>query len=384
MLNIKGGKNMRKYLLKKESVFGIIVLLIGAGVFPVAGTINDNENVIENQIQVESEKQNNAAFKDVDWWPMFHHDLNNSGFSTSKYAPQTSNILWTFETGLFVMSSPAVVNSKVYVGSFDEYFYCLDIDTGALIWKNFIPGGTCAGSACVVGGRVYVGTGYDHVFCWDADTGAEIWRFYKGYGLPLSPAVSDGKVYMPYVIDNFKPRISCLDADTGTEIWNRNFADGEISHVALCEGKVYVSHYYGLLYCLDSETGETVWEKTTGGRHGAPAIAKGRVYASADGIRCYDADTGEEIWHYKGQWSYCAPAVAYDRVYYTSSAGKILCLDADTGDNLWVYDIGSGYEHAIPTPAIADDKMYSVLIAPCILVIFSPLPVISTYSFICK
>jgi len=59
----------------------------------------------------------------VDWWSMFRHDLRHTGYSTST-APNTNKTLWSYTTGGFVVSSPAVVDGKVYVGSGDDYVYC--------------------------------------------------------------------------------------------------------------------------------------------------------------------------------------------------------------------------------------------------------------------
>ena len=50
-----------------------------------------------------------------DYWPMFHHDLQHSGYSTSA-APKTNNTIWSYSTNGNVYSSPAVANGKVYVG----------------------------------------------------------------------------------------------------------------------------------------------------------------------------------------------------------------------------------------------------------------------------
>ena len=49
-------------------------------------------------------------------WPMFRHDLQHTGYSTSP-APNTNQTLWNYTTGNFVASSPAVADGKVYVGS---------------------------------------------------------------------------------------------------------------------------------------------------------------------------------------------------------------------------------------------------------------------------
>jgi outer membrane protein assembly factor BamB len=348
--------------MKKKLIgFLISILIIVATVIPVTGmVINKNIKLKKQQIIVEESSVTDTKSDDVDWWPMFHHDLNNTGYSTSKYAPQTNHILWTYTTGFFITDSPAIVNGKVYIGSDDEFFYCLNADTGKRIWYNSIPGGTSSCSPCVVNDRIYMGTTYDYFYCWDADTGEEIWKFYKGYGSSRSPAVSNGKVYIPYHEGNNIPIIYCLNANSGDVIWQKTFPDGIISHLTYYDGKVYASlnYSYGKIFCLNGENGETIWENDTGGQNGAPAIYNGKVYANADGIRCFDAETGEEIWHYLGAWSYCSPAVAYDKIYYVSSERKMICLDADNGDETWVYDIGNGYEHAVPSPAIADEKVY--------------------------
>ncbi len=42
---------------------------------------------------------------------------------------------WTFPTGDAVTATPTVVNGTVYVGSWDGWFYALDLETGALRWK---------------------------------------------------------------------------------------------------------------------------------------------------------------------------------------------------------------------------------------------------------
>ena len=61
---------------------------------------------------------------ETDWWPMFHHDLNHTGTSTST-GPIRNSTLWTYTTGNSVYSSPAVVDGFVYVGSYDKKVYCL-------------------------------------------------------------------------------------------------------------------------------------------------------------------------------------------------------------------------------------------------------------------
>jgi len=92
----------------------------------------------------------------IDWWPMFHHDLSHTGYSTSK-APNTNNTIWSYTTGDDVFSSPAVADGKVYVGSMDRNVYCLNASTGDFIW-NYTTGSSVLSSPAVADGKVYVGS----------------------------------------------------------------------------------------------------------------------------------------------------------------------------------------------------------------------------------
>jgi outer membrane protein assembly factor BamB len=70
--------------------------------------------------------------------------------------------LWSFTTGSFVTSSPAVANGVVYVLS--DNLYALKASTGALLWSYPVSGSTdlccLSSSPAVANGVVYVG-GFD-------------------------------------------------------------------------------------------------------------------------------------------------------------------------------------------------------------------------------
>ena len=90
----------------------------------------------------------------VDWWPMFHHDLAHTGYSTST-APSTNQTLWKYSTSSAV-NSPVVADGIVYVGSDDYNVYALNATTGALIW-TYTTGWSVYSCPAVAGGVVYVG-----------------------------------------------------------------------------------------------------------------------------------------------------------------------------------------------------------------------------------
>jgi len=49
--------------------------------------------------------------------------------------PADGELLWTYETGAEVDSSPVIAGKKVVFGSSDGRFYCVDLPSGSLIWR---------------------------------------------------------------------------------------------------------------------------------------------------------------------------------------------------------------------------------------------------------
>ena len=63
--------------------------------------------------------------------------------------------------------NPAVADGKVYIGSTDHKVYCLDAESGALIWNYNIgnPEYGVNSSPAVADGKVYVGSHDHNVYC---------------------------------------------------------------------------------------------------------------------------------------------------------------------------------------------------------------------------
>jgi glucose dehydrogenase len=127
-------------------------------------------------------------------WPMFHADPSHSGAGTGNPA-LTPTLLWNYTTGGTIESSPAVVNSVVYIGSFDGNVYALNATNGDKIW-NHTTGKHVYSSPAVVGGVVYVGSGDGNVYALNATNGALFWKYTTGNLVDSSPTVVNGVVYV--------------------------------------------------------------------------------------------------------------------------------------------------------------------------------------------
>jgi outer membrane protein assembly factor BamB len=365
-------------------------------------------------LTIEILSNNIAAGAPVDWWPMFHHDLNRTGTSTST-APTTNSTLWTYTTGSAVESSPAVVGGLVYVGSFDDYVYCLNASTGALAW-SYDVGSYVWSSPAVVGGLVYVGSLDDNVYCLNATTGARVWSYTTGGYVWSSPAVVGGLAYVGSEDDN----VYCLNAATGAFVWSYKTGGIVYSSPAVVGGLVYVGSFDDYVYCLNAATGAFVWSYTIGGSvESSPAVVGGFVFVGSgddyvyclnatigafvwsyktggyvssssavvgglvyvgsddDYVYCLNATIGAFVWSYKtGNLVYSSPAVVGGLVYVGSWDGKVYCLNAATGAFVWSYKTGS---YVLSSPAVVngvvyvgsyDDKIYA----------FSPRPLTVSIS----
>jgi len=289
----------------------------------------------------------------IDGWPMFHHDLSHTGYSTSK-APNTNNTIWSYTTGDFVLSSSAVVDGKVYVGSRDNKTYCLNASTGDFIW-NYTTGGYVWSSSAVVDGKVYVGSRDNKTYCLNASTGDFIWNYTTGGYVSSSPAVADGEVY----VASHDGKVYCLNASTGDLIWDF-LTGGGFSSPAIADGRVYVGSWDNNVYCLNATTGAHIWNYTTGYTvWSSPAVVDGRVYVGSSdrNVYCLNATTGAHIWNYvTGGPVSSSPAVADGKVYVGSDDRNVYCLNATTGAHIWNYTTGSVLY--VSSPAVADGKVY--------------------------
>ena len=107
-------------------------------------------------------------------------------------------VLWEFETGYHVVSSPAIgSDGTVYVGSTDNKLYAIDGQTGVKLWE--FKTGFYVRSSPAIGsdGTVYVGSGDNCLYAINGKSGAKLWEFETGDEVLSSPAIgSDGTVYV--------------------------------------------------------------------------------------------------------------------------------------------------------------------------------------------
>ena len=312
-------------------------------------------------------------------WPMWRRDPEHTG--TGQSGPTNLTLRWKFATGGAVVSSPSVVNGKVYVGSNDKNLYCLDARSGRLVW-NFTTGFRIKSSPAVVDGKVYIGPDDGYVYCLDAKNGSFIWKECAGGYIPAhfdavsrlcsSPTVVGGRVY----VGSLDTNVYCLDASSGNVIWTYKTAGYITSSPAIVDGAVYITSQEptsGALYKLDANNGSLIWkldipyvtEKRGTDMHASPTVADGMVFTSSNKDYYYgiNATTGNIEWTYRvvegteaGAGGFLVGSAAYhDGKLFLIDQFFISCLDAKSGHSIWRSWLGG---EIYISPSYADDRLY--------------------------
>ena len=127
----------------------------------------------------------------------FRYNATHLGDYSPVAGSNVSNgkLTWRLTTGDYVLSSPALVDGVVYIGSDDNNTYALNATTGTKLW-NYTTGDNVESSPAVINGTVYVGSNDGNVYALSAATGAKVWSFTTGDYVFSSPAVVNGTVYV--------------------------------------------------------------------------------------------------------------------------------------------------------------------------------------------
>lgn len=204
----------------------------------------------------------------------------------------TGNLKWDFITKNTYggASSPTISNGRVYVGSSDNYVYCINAYDGTPYWSYQVSsdyqGPGTESTPALANGLLYIGTGDGNFYCLNASTGAFEWKSRTSTGITNSPAVSNGFVY----IDDDDGDFYCFDALTGNLAWNCSIETASYSSPAVSNGRVYVMGNWGYhLFCLNASTGNILWKyKFSPNFQSSPAIWNGMVYIGGyDYIYCF-------------------------------------------------------------------------------------------------
>ncbi|SFD65916.1 Calcineurin-like phosphoesterase [Flavobacterium phragmitis] len=95
------------------------------------------------------------------------------------YDTQSGKQKWTIPVGGVLVGSPIAENNKIYTAS-SKAFICADAVTGKVIWQNNLPASYSQGVPVIQGNKIIFGVWDSYIYCLDKNTGNLIWKWNNG------------------------------------------------------------------------------------------------------------------------------------------------------------------------------------------------------------
>ncbi|NLI52988.1 MAG: PQQ-like beta-propeller repeat protein [Clostridiales bacterium] len=315
-------------------------------------------------------------------WAKFRADALNNGRSPVVPAVDETLAPWRYRTGKGVFSSPVVdAAGNCYIGSADTVFYSFAPD-GTVKWS--VKTGEIIDSSALLDdrGRVYFGSGDANVYCLDRETGEILWKspaqstdeVEEQYGIKTYNVnwfegniamLADGTLLAPN--DNYL--VYALDRDTGGRktAYLANEMVWSLPSVNLETGHIFFASDYQILknvFAYDVD-GTRLWQTGSFGTVAATTLltntsAKGAVVVGGfDGfVRAFAQDSGKLLWKFGTKdHIYASPAQLSDgTIVQGSTDGTLYAINPETGESIWEFDT---LEPIRSSPAVdGDDNVY--------------------------
>ena len=263
----------------------------------------------------------------------------------------TGELDWVVDAGDAPLVPEFVRDGTLVARSLDGGVYAIDTDTGEVIDERAIGSGRALGYggedrwyAPLSDGRVIMGNRRrDPIW----ETSVE--------GVPLRPAVADGRVYVPTVnvdpgnLDLETPgamdasgHLYALDEEDGTVIWDIERDRCGVTAPTVGDGSVYCGGTDGDLVAYDAGSGDERWRfETENGFNTSPAVLGSLVIAGNDAGDLYaiNTESGDEEWRAEtGDQIRAGPVVVEGTAYVGNDADSVHAIDVGTSEHQWRYD----------------------------------------------
>ena len=265
----------------------------------------------------------------------------------------TGKVKWNFnvkDAGFF--SSPYVINGVLYIGSkslsgSENKVFALNADTGAKIWeyntKLYV-----VSTPIVVNNVVYIGGDTGKLFALNATNGGLRWIFDSKGSLGIDGAITEDK---GVIYATSSSRLYAINAITGNLQWEFKIpfsgTNEYFSSPIIKDGTVYVSCTDTYIYAINSKDGTRKWAVQTGDELSTISIADGLIYAGG-GKKMYavSANDGSKKWQFSTTdfVDQSTPTVANGVIYFGSDDGKFYALNSSTGTQIWTYKAGNSVD----------------------------------------
>ncbi len=180
-----------------------------------------------------------------------------------RIAPEDGRIIWRFDYGQGQpQGRPAVDGGRVVFGAWDCHLYCIDTETGTMLWRwnngsenrLFSPGHIVPR---ISHGRVMIVAPDRHMTFMDLATGRQLWRIKSRKVRETTGISDDGEMFYAKTMDGEMIAVP-VDADTYTEAWTADAGwgyDHNPCPILTRDGVAYMANRTGMIAAVDESDG---------------------------------------------------------------------------------------------------------------------------------
>lgn len=344
-------------------------------------------------------------------WVGFRNGPSNLGVATTPL-PENPKLLWEIPSPDGFSATPVIDGNRVYMGSLSGDLLCLDLATGAEIWKyktqEVVPAGQLApgfnapltlgeeliyagddqgtmhavdkvsgqlrwkvetASEIVGGGvlfqpagsdsaRLIFGSHAEKLFSIDCHTGELLWTFNTNGPVNATPTLADR---FTFVTGCSEPLMYVIDVTTGEKADEIPLEALLIASAAERDGILYFGTDGGVVFALDRQQKQPIWKYSVPDREfriqSSPAVTAELVLIGSQDkhLHAIDRITGKARWEFRTRAKIdSSPVVCGDRVYFGGADKTLYALSLTDGRELWKFNAGQSISGS---PAIAAGKM---------------------------
>jgi outer membrane protein assembly factor BamB len=271
---------------------------------------------------------------------------------------------------------------------------CINATTGNQLWNYTTTPGQIEALPTASGNRVYIGTTNNYTYCFDIETGAVIWSKKLGGPIYCAPAVdgdllcigsNDGRVYA------FN-----ISGDQPVSLWNHTMGIGVRGQITIKNDRVYASgNRNGRLYVLNKTSGDLIWSWTHPSTESTLDVTVGDeiVYVGCysvfgdGGIGLYALNASltkgnytyasTYLWKDSNVWNMPGIVLAGNKILY-SQAGTVYARNSGTGALIWKIVLPNGNNPTVPV--VTDGHVFVAVFNDVYCIGSAFPPVTNTYS----
>jgi outer membrane protein assembly factor BamB len=274
------------------------------------------------------------------------------------------NLSFEYDLATTVEASPIISDGNLYIGTIDGRMAAVSLAKKDTLWVFHAEGQISASPNWVEfkGKKALVFGSYDnYLYCIDSETGKEISRFESGYYINGAVALWNRDV----LFGGCDSWLRVIDSKNGEQTDSLLLDSYVPASPAVFENTAYIGDYSGDVYELTLNDGKiTSSKKIMKGSEdvslvSVPSITKSAVYILSDDHHLYSINrqTGKINWKFlvKGNTGESSPVVCGDKIITCTKTGIVSIVSADKGELVWEYDTG---EQIMGSPAVIKDHFF--------------------------